>query len=321
MVSPHDLLPAPEPCTVDPPPGYFYENVAKPLLKDTIRIMLNGIPIDLDKVRELEDVVTEVLERVDTTLANNQYMQQFMLLMYSNDKRNYIHEKQSKMRNYKYYLKPFKHNDMTHRSYFMQEFIKNKTVLIPSETLPTGVPKWTKKDVTQLLPSYPALARLLEGFYTEGNNAFVRTAMRALATDRAAIYNQSYLNAIKNVDNIPPPQFSPASSPQMKQLFDWLGLESEETSKKTGEPSWSRAQIERIHKETTDPVIKDITQALIDHSTSAIIKSNFIKAFYTYSIEGRLYGSLKLFGAKTFRLTSNNPQMGLCRSNPTSKIP
>lgn len=55
--------------------------------------------------------------------------------------------------------------------------------------------------------------------------------------------------------------------------------------------------------------VKEIIEALLEISSASIIKNNFIKAFYTHTTNNRLYGTLNLFGAKTFRLTSQNPNL------------
>ena len=53
--------------------------------------------------------------------------------------------------------------------------------------------------------------------------------------------------------------------------------------------------------------LKEVIDSFLDYSNSSIIKNNFIEAFYKNTINGVLYSNFKLFGTRTFRLTSSNP--------------
>ena len=301
--SPHDLLPAPPPMDYTPPPGYFYENVAKHLIKDCVKIMSNGLPIDLDRVRELEAVLDTVLADVETKLHANPIIREFQLLQYEQLKSDYIAEQTAKLKSPSDFPITFKPSDMTHRSYFMEALRLEHYFDPPDDTLPSGTPKWDLKSTKRI--QLPAVQLLLSG-NLKPSNRYVQQAITTMQSLKCEIHNRRYLDNIATLP-LELPKFNPASPIQKQKLFEALGIESEQTSKDTGQPSFNRDEIERIQRETNDPDIKDFTQSFIDHSFGAIVRNNFIRAFYDYTVDGRLYGTYKLLGAKTGRFTSQNP--------------
>lgn len=307
MYSPHDQLPAPEPCNAQYSLEHFYQNTAKYLIKDTVRIMDNGLHIDLEKVIELEDTLKEQLEEVESELASNPLIEQYLELRHGEQIKAYIEDRKSKMRTADHYLVPFKHTDMVHRSYFMDEYAKTQGWGTPEEKLPTGVGKWPATLVKRYAKTNRVLQMLLEGTLP-ANTPTIGLAMERLAEDKARLYNEKYVEQVKK-PAVPYPVFNPGSSKQKQELFEMLGIESEATSKETGLPKWDRAQVERVNESTEDESVKHLTQCFIDHSFAAIIKNNFIEAFYNYTVDDRLYGQYKLLGAKSGRYTSSNPNM------------
>lgn len=305
--SPHSLLPAPEPCTVSPPADYFYEHVAKHLVRDTVRIMHNGLPIDLNRVIELEDTLDTLLADVAARIAANPYIQQYMQQRHAALIQDYIKERTSRLRPVDSFITPFVYNNAEHRSYFMHIYAEQQQITPPSELLPSGIPKWDVRLIKKLSTSRPLLQRLLAG-QLQIDHPIVLQAMQLRAQHKADTYNRKFLAQIESPEVELPP-FNVGSSTQKKQLFSMLGYESEVKSKGTGEDSWNRNQIERLLKETDDPCLKDLLTAMIDYSYGAIIKQNFVPAFYKYTVNGRLHGQYKLFGAKSFRYTSANPNM------------
>ena len=295
--SPWSLLPAPDPSTVDPPIDYFYHNIAKHLVRDTVRIMSNGVPIDLQRVSELESHLDTILKDVQSTIDANPIIQDLQQIRHKSLVQKYIDEQRSKLRSPSYYLKPFKHNNMEHRSYFMHLFSQSQGIDPPSELLPTGIPKWPANLVKRLASSRPVLQRLLDGKLDE-KHPLVSEAMQLLADHKVSIYNRQYEERIQ-APSVEIPPFNLSSPPQKQQLFSYLGYESDKVSKKTGLPSWDRKEIERILRIEDDPQRREILQCLVDFSFAAIVRRNFIKSFYKFSIDGRLYGNYRIFGAKS----------------------
>jgi len=305
--SPHDLLPAPEPATYDPPEDYFYQHVAKHLIKDSVRLQNNGLPINLDRVAELEKELDKIIAEVESTLASNEYISKYLEHSYKSQIAAYQAEQKSKMKSAKDFPKPFNYKDMQHRSYFMHIFAQKQGIEQPTELLPTGIPKWPANTVKKLTKSRPILSKLLAGQLPD-NHPIIKEALDLWSQHKADMYNKSYVTKIEE-PKVDYPKFNPGSSKMKTELFEMLGLKSEKTSKTTGEPSWDRSQVERVNKETSDPILRELTQAMIDHSFAAIVRNNFITNFYKYTINGKLYGQYKIFGTKSFRLTSNSPNM------------
>lgn len=301
-----EQLPAPEARYTEYYTRHFYHNTAKHLIKDTVRIMMNGLPINLNKVQDLEEVLVEQLQRVDEVLAANILVSAYLRKRHGKQIDAYKEDRASKLRGSDYYLKPFKHSDMAHRSFFMKVYSKEHDLPVVEEELFEGIPKWPAAKVKKLSETRPILKRLLAGELPD-TNPYVQEAMILLAETKAALHNKSYFAQIQNPE-IEFPKFNPGSPKQKAELFEMLGIESNSTTD-TGAPQWNRDEIERVNKETDDPDIKELTQALIDHSFAAIIQNNFIKAFYNYTIDGRLYGTLRLLGAKSARYTSQNPNL------------
>ena len=298
----------------------FYDNIIKTLQPSIIDITLQGIQLDPKAVKELTSTVDTILAEVEHTIANSPLIIAFQQKQLKLLKRAYIQEKHAGKREYQYYLKDYKNGDMTHRSYlvntYLEEMEETIQLVLPSSSalLPTGEIKWSVKEVKNLLDANPSLEflQLIIGKAVGVTHKVAIKAMHKLAVKKASLYNIKYDLDIHNVDtNVVMSPFNLNSPQQKGKFFEFLGIDAEEFSKDTGAASWPRAQIERVLKETGDPEIKKLMNAFIDHSFSAIIKNNFLESFKKFSYKNVLRGNLQLGagGAKSFRLTSNNPNM------------
>ena len=57
----------------------------------------------------------------------------------------------------------------------------------------------------------------------------------------------------------------------------------------------------------TNSDLQELLQALVDYSFNSIIRTNFIEAFDTFTIDNYLHGNIRLLGAVSGRNTSNSP--------------
>ena len=314
--SPHDLLPVKAPLNNPEPDGFFYEKVMKHLVPDILRIMSNGIPIDMSKVDELHKEVTSILENNRIKLQNNMFIKEYL----ENCKATKIQEKldsqTDKCKTIKDYIKPYKKSDKIHRSYLIN------TILEDEGLDKYKLDSWTVKDMKKFLSIYPhsKVSFILDNKLVAIQD-YVTKAMNILAEEKVNIYNKNRLDVVESYkskfDNI---EFNTRSAKQKNELFDMLGVDTLEYTD-TGLRKINRAELERqlIHIATEETkedineelleVFKEIVQVMIDNSNAYIINDNFIPAFNTYTINNMLYGNFTLFGTLTFRLTSTNPNL------------
>lgn len=109
--------------------------------------------------------------------------------------------------------------------------------------------------------------------------------------------------------------FNPKSPEQMCKLLysnEYLGLEIVDTTKK-GTPSTSKETLEKLVNKCTEDWQKELLGIFVDLSGIQIIISNFMQTFkesptVSDGVKG-IYGSFKLGGTKTGRLSSKQPNL------------
>lgn len=306
--SPWDQLKtAPSPIGAEYPPSYFYHHTAKWLIRSTVRVMLTGVPMSMERVEELETTLEDVLVDVHARLADNPVVQQFLAKRHEEELEKYRKLQHSKMRAPEHYVKDFDPSNTLDRSYFMDLYAERVGLGKPAKKHPSGVSVWPAALVKRLSTEHLPLRALADKTLNPKNPTAVKAAWN-IAKDRAEAYNRRYKENIRH-PNCPEEPLNPGSAKQKQELFAWMGIESEVTSAKTGDASWNKEQIERVYHETDDGDIKALAKCLLEFSESAIVRNNFIQAFYRYSVDGVLYGTYRLLGAKSGRYTSQQPNM------------
>jgi hypothetical protein len=324
--SPWDLLPAENPKTVQSTDSEFYHKVAKHFVRDTVRLMSNGVPICLDEVRNLEETLIDILNDVGNSIASNPLVISF-LDSYNQELYDvYKQERKSRYRSPSYYYSKFDSSKPKHRNYYMYVFSQKLGIPFPATKEGESIPHWSAALVKRLSTSYPPLTALVNHTIAD-NDIYAEEASRLAAEDSARRHNKgvddkSYQSYEEFLEKSPTAlhELNLNSSKQLQAFFSWCGEESEEQSAKTGADSWDREQIERVNKTTSDDNLVAVTSNMIEHSFAAIVKNNFIKAFYRFTLDGVLHGNYNLLGAKTARFTSNKPFcQGLYKRNFISK--
>lgn len=304
---PYNLLPIPFPKDFDPGPTYFYENFVKAFIPDMLLLMNEGIAIDSSAVEDLRDLIDSVQEEVKTTLKENPLCLKYCKEYLTKSKQKEHEEKAvQSVRTSEHYLKPYKESDMLHRTWLVNFYLKKEGMEKDQKE------KWSAASLKKynVFKKRRFLNQIINKDPEVLKNPITDAAMKSLAEYKAELWNRPREEKAKQ--KVALAEFNPNSAKQIAELFDMLGIAPVAFSSKTGNASWERKEIENLKGSINGEKNKELAElldALIKNSYSAIIKNNFIKAFDTYTINGVLHGNIKLFGAKSFRNTSNSPNL------------
>jgi len=301
---PWQLLPMPKPCNYDPGPEFFFENFVMPISIDMLKLMCTGMHIDSDAVEELRSTIDDVLSNVDSLLLRNKIINKLQGKRAVVAQKVHFAKSTEAIRTIDYYLKDYDEKQVLHRTWVVNTYLKSKGW---EKDLKDS---WKVNDLKKynVFKTDVFLERLIDKTVSKSSE-HLAAGMKALAEYKMELWNRPRYD--KGNSKAPLDPFNPGSAKQKQELFSMLEIEPMEVSDKTGDASWGRDHIETLLKmsDGTDKVFEEILECIIDHSFGGIIRSNFLKAFDTYTLDGVLHGNIKVFGAKSFRPTSNTPNL------------
>jgi DNA polymerase-1 len=301
---PWQRLPLPKPADLDLGPEFFHDNFVHPLIEDAIRLMCAGLYIDNDAVEALRSTIDEVLSNVDALLLRNSVIQKYQEQRAVVAQKVHIAKSTEAVRDIGHYLRDYDESSMLHRTWVVNTYLKS--VDCAKDIKET----WPVKDLKAYnsFKENDFIAKVLDKSIAKKSET-VAIGMIALAEHKVELWNRPRYDKAKSKASLDP--FNPGSAKQKQELFAMLNIEPLAVSETSGDGSWGREYIEILLKQSdhTDEAYDEVLQCIIDHSFSGIIRNNFLKAFDTYTIDGVLHGNIKIFGAKSFRPTSNSPNL------------
>lgn len=300
---PIEHLPVPFPKNYDPGTEYFYNNFVQHFIPDMIKLMDVGLHIDYEAVESLRSTIYDVLSSVDARLLRNKLVNDYQKIRLAELQKSHYKKHTENTRNPEDFYKEYD-NSVLHRTFVVNTYLDS------IDSSKDKKEKWTVKDLKtyNIFKCDNFLSSLIDKSYSK-NSKHILNGMNKLAEYKTELWNRPRYDKANSKAPLEP--FNPGSNKQLNGLFNMLGIKPLGFSNKTGEASWGRDYVEELKNQIDKSKVElhEILDCIIDHSFSDIIKNNFLKAFDTFTIDEVLHGNIKLFGAKSFRNTSNSPNL------------
>jgi DNA polymerase I-like protein with 3'-5' exonuclease and polymerase domains len=269
---------------------YYYEFILKPAIPVVVRMLNQGQAIDIAEVQALSDQVEEVKSRCLGEINKFKIIQDFMKPLDD--------ERLAK------FLEPI-HKVWKHPQYTgfkanpdMRAFVVNHLIGSTYETL-------SDKELKLLVD--PVLQPLKDKNY----DAPEILAACNLYAEAEALRQNTQANRI---DKVTHPEkyidlgFNPYNYVQLTKMWLTFGLESDEISKKTGQMSFSGTVLKTLSKTTTGD-LQQIIKLYLEIAESKNMVTQYIPKYIGSTLNDRVYGSIRLMGTISGRLSGKAAKM------------
>ena len=269
---------------------YYYEFILKPAIPVIVEMLNAGQSIDLSQVKALSKQVETVKQQCIDKINSYKIVQDFFKQIDAERIEKFLAPVRKAMKQPKY--TGYKSNPK------MRAFVVNYLIGTNYETL---------SDKELKLLDNPLLQPLIAKQYDHPD---IVAAANKYAKEEA--YRQNV--KANRIDKLEHPEkyvqlgFNPYNYQQLTKMWIAFGLESDEISKDTGMPSYSKDVLEKLVKETEGDV-HEIIKLQLEIAESKNIITQYIPKYLGSSVDGRVYGAIRLFGTISGRLSGKAAKM------------
>ena len=271
---------------------YYYDFILKPAIPVIVEMLNNGQPIDLEQVRELSNKVETIKQQCLDRINEFDLIKQFQAPIDQARIDKFLEP----------VLKAWKHPDYS-KGYQsnpkMRAYVVNHMTGSSFDTL-------SDKQLKDL--ANPLLQSLIDKQFDHPDIVAACNAYH----DAEALRQNTERNRVDKVAN---PQnyvqigFNPYNYQQLAKMWIDFGLESDEVSKTTGEQSFSGTVLKSLAKTIPEGNVKSIITLYLEIAESKNMITQYIPKYFGSTINNRVFGSIRLMGTISGRLSGKAAKM------------
>ena len=271
---------------------YYYDFILKPAIPVIVEMLNNGQPIDLEQVKELSDKVETIKQQCLDKINEFDLIKQFQAPIDQARIDKFLEP----------VLKAWKHPDYS-KGYQsnpkMRAYVVNHMIGSEFDTL-------SDKQLKDL--ANPLLQPLIDKQFDHPDivaacNAYHEAEALRQNTERNRV------DKVANPQNYVQIGFNPYNYQQLAKMWIDFGLESDEVSKTTGEQSFSGTVLKSLAKTIPEGDVKSIIKLYLEIAESKNMITQYIPKYFGSTVNSRVYGSIRLFGTISGRLSGKAAKM------------